>query len=138
MRERVLFVDDERKMPEYYTAKLEKSDFEVVRRRDPDEALDYLAQHGAEVRVTILDIMMPSGDVYRSRCGDDDTDTGLFLYSDIRERYPRMPIVVLTNRSGSKLFDQQPADPWRVILWKPNCMPSELVEQVRALISPRP
>ena len=132
---RIVFIDDERKIPEYYTARLGKENFEVVRCQGPDEAIDYLKRNPGPAQAFILDIMMPSGEAYKDCDTDDDTNTGLLLYAYIRKQCPTTPIVILTNRQISELPQEQADDPNKLVLWKPDCTPSELAEQVKSLIS---
>ncbi len=103
----VLVIDDDIEPMKYYVMALEKSGFDVVQKRDPDEAIDYLAgSDDPEPNIVILDIMIPPGKRYahNPEC-DKGLRTGLLLYPELRRFCRETPFIVLTNLRNPQTMD---------------------------------
>ena len=77
----VLIVDDEESMQRFLSIMLKKDRFHVLTAGSGEDGLALLAK--AEVDVVIQDLKMPGMD-------------GLTLLKSIRERKPKMPVIVIT------------------------------------------
>ena len=64
--------------------------------------------------------------------------TGVLVYHDIRERWPVMPIVVLTNVSDEAILGEFEGDVSTVVRSKFDTPPRELVGEVRNLLMGQP
>lgn len=83
IKQRLLVVDDEKKLRELLTTYLAKEGFEVSAVADGIEMDEYLADH--EVDLVILDLMLP---------GEDGLSIGRRLH-----QHNRIPIIILSARS---------------------------------------
>ena len=139
MNANILFIDDEKRLPEYYSKKLRGQGHTVVTSRSAADALRLVDEERGNFHVYIVDIMMPSDGQTGGLENDDDTRTGLFLYRKIRDGLPRVPIVILTNRFPDELLDHDSTNDTALrVLWKPNCTPQELVDNLEELLEPEP
>jgi len=78
----ILVVDDERSVREMLGEFLRSHDYEIAEAEDGNGALDWLARH--EPDMVILDLQMPG-------------ITGLEVLTAIKERYPDLPVVVISG-----------------------------------------
>jgi CheY-like chemotaxis protein len=128
----VLFVDDENVPTTYYSSALEHAGFTVVRAKNPNDAL--AAARMQRFDLVILDVMMPRGH-YDDKTGG--LNTGLFLFPDIRQLQPEVPVMMLTNvNNEDKLSSIRQFEPSVVIAQKCDYPPEELVVLATELIMP--
>ena len=81
---RVLIVDDNPNMSNLLSDMLEVFDFSSQRASDGEEALSFLNQEGFSLLIT--DLRMPKM-------------TGLELLKMVKDKYPKLPVVVITGYS---------------------------------------
>jgi two-component system cell cycle sensor histidine kinase/response regulator CckA len=81
---RVLVVDDEELTRQTITRMLEAGGFTVVTATNGAEALEYLSKRGADVDIVLSDVTMPEMN-------------GIDLSYHIRDRYPRMPVAIVSG-----------------------------------------
>ncbi len=103
----VVLIDDEPYAMKYYTMGLELEGFEVVELATADKAYEFFEEPHPEVRVVVLDIMMPPGEHLADEDHQQGLRTGIFIYSRILEqeallaiRHRPLPVAVLTNVSN--------------------------------------
>lgn len=141
---RILLVDDEccpgQDSPKgiymwYYAEALREADFEVTEVIGPDDALSELAAEGARFDLVVLDIMMPPGEAYKEVNTLEGLRTGVFLGSTLRERYPNLPVVVLTNLANPQILSQvRELRNVKATFSKTSCPPFELVKEVKLIL----
>lgn len=126
----ILFVDDDPYYIHSYLDELIDSGFELTHQSKVAAAMRLLEDRSVPISLVITDIMMASGGVFK----DDttfDLRTGFAFYDWIRQRAPRLPIIVLTN-VGSPDVDEKFADDQQcIVLRKSQCLPFELVDHVK-------
>jgi two-component system cell cycle sensor histidine kinase/response regulator CckA len=81
---RVLVVDDEELTRQTITRMLEAGGFTVVTATNGAEALEYLSKRSADVDIVLSDVTMPEMN-------------GIDLSYHIRDRYPRMPVAIVSG-----------------------------------------
>ena len=81
---RVLVVDDEELTRQTITRMLEAGGFTVVTAANGAEALEYLSKRSADVDIVLSDVTMPEMN-------------GIDLSYHIRDRYPRMPVAIVSG-----------------------------------------
>lgn len=81
---RVLVVDDEDLTRQTITRMLEAGGFTVVTATNGAEALEYLSKRSADVDIVLSDVTMPEMN-------------GIDLSYHIRDRYPRMPVAIVSG-----------------------------------------
>ena len=100
---RALVVDDEPAMSFLVERMLKRCHFEVICLEDGLQALEYVQQHGAQLDLVVMDLVMP-------RMG------GRQAIAAIRELYPDMPVVII---SGNEPGHQEQQTAHSVFLRKP-------------------
>lgn len=81
---KVLFADDEPEIRELARVFLSEFGFQVIEACDGLEAIELFHQHKAELRIVILDVMMPG-------------KTGLEVYDVISATSPELPVIISTG-----------------------------------------
>jgi CheY-like chemotaxis protein len=97
---KVLYVDDEA------DTQTMASKFDLMRHRGIDvikvtrvaEVLKEIEKHQSEIKLLVLDIIMPPEDKYSLEETNRGTDTGIRVLQDIRERYKTLPILIVSIR----------------------------------------
>jgi len=125
----ILFVDDEAAQMASHVDELEISGYSVTTATTVAELRRYL--RGAETpEAVLLDVMMPPGDLVNAGEG---LRTGILLLREIRERWPAVPVIVLTNVSNPGILSAAEGSGARVVR-KQNVLPHDLPELVRSVI----
>jgi len=112
---RILFIDDElgpyEKEPNgnymwyYYQALIDKR-YEVKGIMGPDAALSELDSRADQYDLIILDIMMSPEETYRHENTQKGLRTGIFLLKTLQQKYPDLPVFVLTNVQAPEVLTQ--------------------------------
>jgi DNA-binding NtrC family response regulator len=102
---RVFLVDEEMNPANYYIRALEECGMEPKQFRDVDSAFDAIVMN--QPPLVILDVMMPPGRRYADADTSEGIFTGVLFFRDVRERFPSLRVIVLTN-----LQDLTPFQPW--------------------------
>jgi two-component system, OmpR family, response regulator VicR len=82
---KVLLLEDEKSIRDFVRINLRRENYEVVEAATGEEALE-LAEQQTDIEIAILDVMLPGID-------------GLEVCERLREKYPRMGIIMLTAKS---------------------------------------
>lgn len=133
----ILVIDDEKREMDSYVQELQLVGYEVRFEKDVDLALGFFEEHGAEVDLLVLDIMMPSGSRFKEVDTSRGLRTGLLVYEWLRERAPDLPCLILTNVSKEDVADRFRTEEMCWFLLKEDYMPFELAEKVASIL-PRP
>jgi CheY-like chemotaxis protein len=131
----ILFVDDELHFVRSYIEELELSGFGVQFCASVDSALEYLAANRGEVKLCIIDIMMPPGTAFAGIDTQSGLMTGNLLYDRIRQEVPGVPLVVLTNRISEEVERKAASHNGCWLFHKDQCFPFELANHVRNILS---
>ena len=91
MAKKILIVDDNPNMSSLLSEMLEVFDYESVRAADGHQALNELK--GEEFSMVITDMRMPNM-------------TGLELLKEVKSRYPKVPVVIISGYSSSQIEAQ--------------------------------
>ena len=92
MAKNILIVDDNPNMASLLSEMLEVFDYQSERAGDGDEALDKL--NGGGFQMVITDMRMPNM-------------TGLELLKQVKEQYPKMPVVLISGYAVGDMEAQQ-------------------------------
>ena len=130
----ILIVDDEERYMEGYLEELQQTGHAYSFQTNVDAALKFFKENLDQIRLLILDIMMPPGNSF----GHEETQmgliTGTFFYEEVRRIAPDLPIIILTNVADEKplasIIEQENC--W--FYQKPRVLPFELVEIIEALL----
>jgi CheY-like chemotaxis protein len=85
-----LVVDDEDMVRDVVGRMLESFGFRVLVAADGQEALERYDEHAAEVRVVVLDLLMPRLDGAETLC-------------ELRQRSARLPVIVMSGYSEPEI-----------------------------------
>ena len=121
----VLLVDDEAPVRYVATRILESSGYTVLAASDGPEALALHAEHQANIKLVITDMIMP-------------TMTGAAIAATLREKNPHLPLVIMSGVADDAMASDVPGDPV-MILRKPFTPDAFIRKATEALgaISPR-
>jgi CheY-like chemotaxis protein len=131
----ILFVDDESFRAKTYVEELEFCDFAVVLEPSVDRALNLMQENGHEVDLLILDIMMDPGLAFMNEDTAQGLRTGLRFFERIREPFPSLPIIMLTNVSTREIETSVTSQPKVLVLNKTQTLPYELADHVRQILT---
>ena len=103
MKERILFVDDERFQQKYYISALQDDGFEVDLETDTLNALDVLVKHHAEYCCAIIDVMMFPGPPEWADLTNNGQFTGIELCVRAKDVIQSIPILLLSNKPPGEI-----------------------------------
>jgi len=129
----ILFVDDESREMDSFRLELVMTGHEVAFKTKTDDAWKYFEENLAGIDMLILDIMMPSGSLLNDEDTENGLRTGILFFQKLREKEPRMPVVILTNVSDKSVADWFNDQPRCVFLRKEDVFPFQLAEKVDEL-----
>ena len=131
----ILFVDDEPRYSRPYLDKLCQQ-YEVTYTGIIDDVMRLLREAGpGEVELLILDIMMPPSESFSDADTRDGLDTGIELFNRVREKHPRLPVIVLTNVTEETVARRFESEPNCWFLRKRDCLPHELNQKVKEILT---
>ena len=114
-RETILVADDEPAVRRLARRALERRGYRVLEAGDGDEAFRCFEARADEIDLVVLDLTMPRAD-------------GLATLTRLRERWPRLPVVLASGHLDTRSLSRRPED--LVTLAKPYT-PTELARRVR-------
>lgn len=131
----ILFVDDEKRRMDSYVQDLVLSGHKVEFKSDVDSALEFFAENRTQIKLLILDIMMPTGESFDDAQTDYGLRTGIAFYHNIREQNPSLPTIIFTNVSDEKLAEEISRGSNVLFCQKDNFLPFELEKEVRKILN---
>ncbi|MEH2254723.1 response regulator [Nostoc sp.] len=131
----ILFVDDERRRMDSYVQDLVLSGHEVEFKSDVDSALKFFVDNQTQIKLLILDIMMPTGNSFDEDQTHYGLRTGIAFYQKIREQNPSLPTIIFTNVSDENLAEEISRDSSVLFCQKDNFLPFELEKEVRKILN---
>ena len=102
----MLFADDEPEIRELARVFLSEFGFQVIEACDGLEAIELFHQHKAELRIAILDVMMPG-------------KTGLEVYDVISATSPELPVIISTGYNENETIRHVASQEKAAFLKKP-------------------
>jgi CheY-like chemotaxis protein len=135
---KILFIDDDKAPIRYYLEELKDAGYDVIHRRNPDEAIETLREEGCAFHIILLDSAMPPGKRFEKSETEEGLTTGSLLFSEIRKLCPDVPIIILTNFGGLEWMRKACAAPNVLEVRKLDVMPVQLVENVKKMIREYP
>lgn len=130
--ETILLIDDDVAPMKYYVKRL-KTKYNVVQKIIPDDAYDFLNEKKGEICCIILDIMLPPSKKYKDHETSEGLKTGVLLYKDILNDFPKIPIIVFTNVRNPKTLTQFKENDHLRVLRKNECSAKELLMHVNEM-----
>lgn len=133
---KIILIDDEDRAMKSYLQDLEiefKEIYEVKLIKNIDSAYEFL-KNNRDIKIVILDVMMPAGKLLKDVDTDDGLRTGVRFHQKIREIFPDLPIIMFTNVSSEELEDQFKQDKRSNFLHKADYLPFQLADEIKDLL----
>ena len=130
---KIILIDDETRGMESYFQELKlefQNKYEVIFVNDVDSAYESLQKDHDKIKLVILDIMMPPGELLKDVDTDDGLRTGARFHQKIRNILPQLPIILFTNCSSEELKDKINQYEQSKFLNKADYLPFELVDEI--------
>ena len=130
----LLLVNDNEAIMDVYKRMLRGNGFDIHFCSSPDAALRFSRKKRGDISIIIMEIILPPGRAYAAEDTRQGIRTGLFLYPDLRELCPDVPIIVLTRTVNPETLGYFKEGPVLRVLNKSKCPPKELVETAEAML----
>lgn len=101
---KIIYIDDEataEKMLSRFEI-LNKQGIEIIQVDKVKDAMNVIGFNISSTGLIVLDIIMPPEEYYTLEETNGGTTTGLRLLKDIREKYPDIPIMIISIRRRQK------------------------------------
>lgn len=135
MKPFVLLVDEDDDLMKLYRRAFRNSGFEIMQATGLNLLFEYLELVERLPDLIILDLMMPPGERYGLRESEKGLRTGELVYRDLRQLYPAVPIIFLTNiRELADLEDIAASDPNVFVTRKLEYTPFKLVDKALQIL----
>ncbi|MGA3284043.1 MAG: response regulator [Verrucomicrobiota bacterium] len=130
---RIVLIDDEHGPVDYYVQALVDSGHEVAHLDTVDKVFEYL-QNPKPADLFVVDIMMPTLGRPELKDAAEGLATGIVFWHQIRERFPGVPIIILTSVANPEILEGLPFDNKTQIESKIDTLPFELAEVANKLL----
>ncbi len=130
----ILFIDDEKREMDSYVRELELSGYQVSFQKNVDAAIDFFEGNFREIELLVLDIMMPPGEVFKNVDTEGGLTTGIHVYKRVRQRFPTLPVVILTNVTDENIIESFRKEAHCRFLSKEEYLPFELVDEIKEVL----
>jgi CheY-like chemotaxis protein len=130
----ILFLDDEKWWLESYLEELEETVQQVVFISQADEALKFFEQNKGQIKLLILDVMMPSGDDLSDE-PDNGLRMGIHFYDKVRETDKTLPVIIFTNVSDESVEERFNNEDNCWFIQKEEVLPFQLADKVKQILS---
>ena len=124
----ILFLDDE-SSSNPFLKELSNVDLPITVLRDVEEAWRFLLAR-PDTRVMVLDVMMPPGTFLGLEETDHGLLTGVLFYKKVRERFPTLPIFVISNNRNPAIAAALQGDTYADLSAKPDVWADEFASKV--------
>lgn len=131
MPHRILIVDDQPIHVTYWKRALQAAGIDVVEATSTNEAREIYS--ASTFDLILLDRIMPPG-LFSDLEHNDQTDTGVFIYEDIRSYNKTVPVLLFTMLRDEKVESIRDKDPLFFITDKISSAPDVLAQKVRLII----
>ena len=132
----IIMVDDELRRMAAYVWELRDTGYQVEMCSSVDTALANLEANLPQVRLLILDVMMPPGQAFKNLDTQDGLRTGERFYERVRQLSADLPVFFLTNVSDPHFTKKYLRERHCKVLHKEYYQPFELADEVRRMIGP--
>ncbi len=129
----ILFVDDERRRMSSYVEAIELSNHQVIFESNVDDALGFFEKNCEQLKLLILDVMMPIGNSFDDERADNGLRTGICFYQKVRKLNPSIPVIIFTNFRNNELTNIQSEK--TSVFHKDGILPFELASNVDRILS---
>ncbi len=129
----ILFVDDERRRMRSYVEAIELSHYQVKFESDVDDALNFFEKNCDQLKLLILDVMMPTGNSFDDEQTNDGLRTGICFYQKVRQLNRNIPVIIFTNFRNNELTNIESEK--TLVFHKDGVLPFELASNVDRILA---
>lgn len=129
----IIFVEDQIESVDLYVDEITDMGIETRVFPRADEALDFFRGRNVDIKVVVLDVMLPATGIFSSAATSDGLTTGLRLYTELRKISEGVSIVVLTNLTTPVVADTVGVDPNACVFRKDKIFYDEFAAKVKRL-----
>jgi CheY-like chemotaxis protein len=137
---KILFVDDELDRIEQFAQDIEieaseqgREIPEITKISDLEVAYQHILQYDQFIDIIVLDIMMPGGEDFWKKEDPMGLRCGFYFYQAIRNKFPRLNIVIFTNVDDPEILSVIENDNNTILLFKDETLPFELTSKILSL-----
>lgn len=130
----ILFLDDDVDFLRYYCDELRERGWDVAAAFSTDDAHRIVMDRGEELKVVVLDMMMPPGRIFEDENTEYGIRTGELFYEKLRSMRPVVPVVLFTNRNADHLDCTLRDDSRCRIFMKEDLLPGEFADMIDDLL----
>lgn len=134
MRRRIAIIDDEHGTTDLYVKALQMAGLDVEHFDNVRDGLANIEGSDSPPDLYVIDLMMPPDDEIGLEEAGFGLSTGIVLYRRVRERYPSIPIIILTCVSNPEILQLLPVDENTFREAKIDIMPFELAAKINEVL----
>jgi CheY-like chemotaxis protein len=130
----ILFIDDEHRRLKPYIEELELSGYQVEFKDNIYDALGFWEKRKQEVKLIVLDVMMPIGDDFGESAqaeAEFGLKTGIYFYNKYLKSQG-VPVILFTHLSDANIPYNE--DNQVYLLKKLDYLPYEFVQKAKAIL----
>ena len=129
----VLLANEDATPAHPYILALEQNGYEVKQSHNADDTLELATQEHLNIAVIIHGILLKPGGQYPSETTHGGLRTGIPLSKDLSERYPYIPIIILTQVADAETLNQFPEEDRLKVVQALEYPPIELAQLVKEM-----
>jgi len=130
----ILFIDDEYRRVKPYIEELELSGYHPEFKDNLDDALNFWKEHTQEIKLIVLDLMMPIGNDFDESAQQEaefGLKTGIYFYNKYLKSQD-IPVILFTHLADPKITDKE--DNQVCLIKKLDYLPYEFVQKVESIL----
>ena len=131
---RIVFIDDDHGPMDLYVKALRAAGHHVTHLDTVAAALDHAQEATSPPDLYVLDIMMPVEDALDLKEAGYGLTSGIVIYRRIRERFPMVPVTILTSVSSTRILNDLPLDDYTQWMAKIDVLPFELAHRIEEML----
>lgn len=130
----ITLIDDEHAPMDLYVRALRQSGFEIQHLDSVELALKHIREAEVPSDLYIIDLMMPPGTALDLEAAGFGLKSGIIVHRQLRQRFPSVPVIVLTSVSNPSILEAIPFDEHTKREAKIDVLPFQLVTKVREIL----
>jgi CheY-like chemotaxis protein len=87
----IVFIDDDRRYIQDYIEELRSFGYDALQQYNVDEALDFVVKKQTEIKLVVLDMMIPSGERLKDKDKDHGRRTGELFLVELEKVIGKIP-----------------------------------------------
>jgi CheY-like chemotaxis protein len=111
---------------------LRAHNYDVIHKYDVDEAFEYITRTHKEIELLVLDMMMPSGEIFKHKDLEKGRRTGHLFVEEIQANIGKInfPLIIFTHVNTDNLSDEYSSFKFQ----KEEFTPAEFAQEIEEII----